>query len=497
MKIAVIGSGVAGLAAAIKLKNRGHNVTIFEKNSVAGGKISQIRDKGFRFDTGPSLFTLPELVDEIFIESGVDPRDYFKYEQLDSSCKYFFANGKRFSFASDRETLRKEISKCSKEPFENIEKRLDESKELYEATSKLFIFSPFYKAKYLLNPSNRRILPKIGLMRLGKSMHQANCIDFVDKNIIQLFDRYATYTGSNPFTSPATLNMIAHLEHNTGAYFPTKGIFSIAESLSKLAAQKGVIFAFNTLVDKIITSKGRVVGIEYNNTQENFDAVISDCDIRYFNNNILKLPSASKISTLEPSSSALIFYWGVNRSYDMLEMHNILFSGDYEAEFKLMFDRKIVSFDPTVYIFISSKRVKEDAPEGCENWFVMINAPVNRGQDWQTLVHQARAVVIKKINETLGVDIERHIVTERVATPPTIEKDTLSLEGALYGAASNSMRSAFFKHPNYSSKIKNLYFVGGSVHPGGGIPLCIAGASIVAGEFFNSLKKTENDRESN
>jgi phytoene dehydrogenase-like protein len=190
----------------------------------------------------------------------------------------------------------------------------------------------------------------------------------------------------------------------------------------------------------------------------------------------------------ERSSSALIFYWGINRKFPQLELHNILFSEDYRDEFDHIFKRKEICGDPTVYIFISSKVVKEDAPGDGENWFVMINTPVNEGQDWDEQVRSARQTIIRKINRNLNTDIEKFIEHEHVVNPVTIERNTGSAQGAIYGTSSNNPFAAFLRHPNRRKAIRGLYFAGGSVHPGGGIPLCLASAAIVAETIMKDEK---------
>jgi phytoene dehydrogenase-like protein len=189
----------------------------------------------------------------------------------------------------------------------------------------------------------------------------------------------------------------------------------------------------------------------------------------------------------ERSSSAVIFYWGVKKVFSELDLHNIFFSENYKEEFAHIFDRKTLFDDPTVYINITSKENAADAPEGCENWFVMINAPGDYGQNWEALVSQARQNIVKKLNRLLAIDLESLIEVEDVLTPPQIEARTSSYKGALYGAASNSKFAAFLRHPNFSNPLKNLFFVGGSVHPGGGIPLCLLSAKITS-ELINSDK---------
>jgi phytoene dehydrogenase-like protein len=182
----------------------------------------------------------------------------------------------------------------------------------------------------------------------------------------------------------------------------------------------------------------------------------------------------------ERSSSALIFYWGMKRLSPDLDLHNIFFSDDYPGEFRKIFDEKSLSEDPTVYINITAKESPEDAPSGGENWFVMINAPGDYGQDWDALVKQARKAILRKLSRMLSVELEDYIAVEEVLTPGGIAARTSSYRGALYGAASNNRFAAFLRHPNFSHRIKDLYFAGGSVHPGGGIPLSLLSAKIVS-----------------
>jgi phytoene dehydrogenase-like protein len=187
-----------------------------------------------------------------------------------------------------------------------------------------------------------------------------------------------------------------------------------------------------------------------------------------------------KVLDQERSSSALIFYWGIKKSFKNLELHNILFSNNYKKEFDSIFDLSTISNDPTVYINITSKDIVSDAPKGCENWFVMINSPYNTGQDWNKIIKTVRKNIINKINNILSTDIENFIEFEKVYSPKTLEKNTQSYLGSLYGSSSNDKTSAFLRHPNFSKHIQNLYFCGGSVHPGGGIPICLLSGKIVS-----------------
>lgn len=484
MEIAIIGAGIGGLAAAIRLRVQGHSVTVYERNEYPGGKISEIRIEGFRFDTGPSLFTLPQLAEELFRLCGEQMKDHIPYVLLETNCKYFYPDGSKLRFYHAKELLSKELKENDIKDPESVCKRLEQSEDIYTLSAPVFLFSDFHKLSNFSTPPYKKIATKLHKLDFMRTMHEANKHDFKDYRLVKIFDRYATYNGSNPYRAPATLNMIAHLENNIGAFFPEKGMYSIADGLYQLAVRQGVGFRFGEKVEKITVTDKKAPGITTRKGQQRYDLIVSDVDVKYLSQSLIEdYPLRKRLRRAAPSSSALIFYWRVDKTFEELELHNILFSNDYKSEFDSLFKQKTISNDPTVYIFISSKVVDSDAPAGSENWFVMVNAPSDTGQPWDTLIADTRRNIIGKINSTLSVDIARYIIGEQVTSPVTIEQNTMSAGGALYGASSNSMWSAFLRHPNHIDKIDNLYFVGGSVHPGGGIPLCLANAKIVCDQI--------------
>ncbi len=478
MKAAVVGSGIGGLAIAIRLAVKGYKVTIFEKELNAGGKLNELFLGEFRFDTGPSLFTLPSLVDELFVLAK-RPCNEFTYSRLDNVTRYFFANGKVLNSWSDSEKFAHEVEMIIDEKALHVKKYLKDCKELYNLTHNIFLFNPFPSWKGLLSREAFRILVDIRKLKAFQTMNRVNEGYFDQPETVQLFNRFATYNGSNPYRAPGTLTIIPHLEHNVGAFFPEKGIYSIVRSLLKLASSIGVQFNYNCTVQRIDTKRHRVAGLVANGAADSFDIVVNNTDLHYAYSNLL---DGKKMRWLygsqAPSSSAIIFYWGVKILGSPLELHNILFSNDYFKEFKSI-ESKEVFDDPTVYIYISSKSSTSDAPNGCENWFVMVNAPEDAGQNWAELTYRVRESVLKKIKQTLGFDIEPLILCEKLVNPPIIESQTGSYRGSLYGISSNSRFAAFSRHPNRLLNTKGLFFVGGSVHPGGGIPLCLASAKIV------------------
>jgi len=481
MKVIIIGSGIAGIASAIRLKSKGFDVTVFEANSYAGGKLHAITQAGFRFDLGPSLFTMPHLVDELFTLHGINPRDHFNYSKKTVICNYFWVDGTTFSVPADKEEFIRAASEKFDTPQHLLNHYLDRNKEKYDLTADIFLNKSLHRWSTYFSFQTIKSLLLAYKLHINQTLNDVNQHYFSHPKLVQLFNRYATYNGSSPYATPGIMSMIPHLEMHYGTFYPAGGMHEISQSLLRLAEKVGVKFQFEEAVTAIDYALEKVKGVTTTKGSYDADIVVSNMDIFSTYHHLLKSAKHPvKILKQERSSSALIFYWGINKTFDGLDLHNILFSEDYKAEFTELFENKSLYSDPTVYINITSKEDATDAPPGCENWFVMINAPGNDGQNWQELIAKARLNIIKKINKALNTDIEKHIVTEHVLDPIQIEVQTSSHKGSLYGTSSNSKFAAFMRHPNFSSQFKNLYFCGGSVHPGGGIPLCLLSAKIVS-----------------
>ena len=480
-QIAIIGSGIAGLASAIRLAKLGFEVKIFEKNNFAGGKINELLLNGYRFDTGPSVLTLPELLDELIETSGFKPEDLYHLYKLENLCRYFYPDGTILNAYSDVNRFAEEAEQVSGEPAENIINYLNKSRKMFEHVSDIFLSGSSHILKTFKTEVLKKFICKWKKLDSLTSMHKRNTKSFKTEKLVQLFDHYATYLGSNPYKIPATYNIISHLEHNVGSFIPKGGMRKVISVMVDMCEKLGVKIELNSFVEKVLVNKNKIEGIVVNGKNQYCDIVICNSDIHYFRNNLIDttITKQDEIKQ-ELSSSAIIFYWGMDRTFDELDTHNILFSGNYEEEFEYLFNYKTLYKDPTVYLFISSKLNPEDAPAKSENWFCMINSPHVEGHCWETMVQKVKKIIIDKINKTLFCDISRHIETESVLHPQMIEQITHSYKGALYGQSSNSRFSVFKRQPNFDRKIKGLYYAGGTVHPGGGIPLCLLSAKIVA-----------------
>lgn len=480
-KAIIIGSGIAGIASAIRLSLKGYEVNVFEANSYPGGKLSEIEIGGYRFDAGPSLFTLPEQVEELFLLAGKNPKEHFDYLKLPVACHYFWEDGKKLKAYSDLDLFAKEVETQLGESPSNIKNALEKSSFIYEHLSPLFMHRSLHELKTWTNPEALKSYLKMGKLGIFSTMNEANEKQFDSPKLVQLFNRYATYNGSNPYETPATLNIIPHLEFNIGAFFPKKGMHDITLSLYKLSQELGVKYHFNQKVEEVLVAKEKAFGVKIGAESFEADVVINNMDMVNAYKTILKKQKQPKLLLNQPkSSSALIFYWGIQRNFPELDLHNIFFSDNYLEEFDHIFKKGSIYHDPTVYINSTSVYKPDDAPKDGMNWFTMINVPNNQGQNWDQLIFEAKRNIIHKLNRILKTDIEPLIEVEEILDPRKIEIKTSSAQGALYGNSSNNKFSAFLRHANYSSNIKNLYFCGGSVHPGGGIPLCLLSAKIMS-----------------
>lgn len=481
----IIGSGIGGLASAIRLARQGICVDVYEESEKAGGKVSERNFDGFRFDAGPSLLTLPELVFEL-----LDDDLRFPVRRSEIVTRYFYPDNTQVLAYQDVVKLAAEIENKLNVPARKVIDYLKKASTIYDLTSELFIFGSFHRLRNLLNLKSLKTLLNFRKLQAFSSLHEFNTRELGDKRLVQLFDRYATYNGSDPYQSPATLSVISHLEHNLGVFIPEGGMFQVTEALVQQALRLGVTFHYRQPVRKVELAKGSIRGVWLDSGFIPADIVVSDVDIHRFYSSLLPdKRRLARISKEERSSSALIFYWGMKGNFPELDIHNIFFSADYQEEFRHLFRLREVYSDPTVYVYISSKYEKTDAPEGFENWFVMINAPADVGQYRDEMIEQTRRSVIEKLERMLGRSLSNVRISEEILTPTGIFKQTGSVNGSLYGSSSNSRYASFNRHANFRSDIQGLYFVGGSVHPGGGIPLCLSSARIVDGLVKEQLLK--------
>ncbi len=484
-KAIIIGSGLAGLASAIRLANKGIETHIFEANSYPGGKINSKTIDGYRFDQGPSILTCPEYIEELYTLCGKDFNDFETVEQA-TAFNYFYEDGTQLELTKDSEQVIREISEKLGEHPEQVRKHLQKAKKNYQLIAPLFIEKSLHRWWTLFGKQLAQALLHLPSYKLFSTMQKENQGFFTNPRTVQLFNRFAQYNGSHPYRAPAMLNMISHLEINEGPTLPKNGSIQITDSLVQLAKEQGVIFHFNESVEEILLENKTVKGIKTKEGDYFADYIVSNMDVILTYKQLLKNTKQPKRTLQqEKSSSVIVYHLGIKKEFPKLNVHNMLFSDNDEAEFDAVFDQKEIHESPSLYLYISSKINATDSPVGCENWFVLLNAPINEGQDWKQIVADKKKYVLQKLSDLVGEDITPLVEVEDHLDPLQIEQRYNIEQGSIYGNASNSRFSAFYRHPNFSKEIKGLYFASGSAHPGGGMPLALNSAKIACDCLFS------------
>ena len=437
----------------------------------------------FRFDTGPSLFTMPFVLDELFQFAGRERSDLLTFEPINPLCRYFFPDGSRLDAVSNLEQMCDQIEQIAPGQAKAYRNYLSYSERIYRLTADVFLHRPIHEWRKLLD---WRLLPS--LLRLPqidpfRTVHGANAGFFSDARLVQLFDRYATYNGSNPFVAPATLNIIPYVEYVLGGYYIKGGIYRLTEALVKLAQENEVEIVTGVHVSEILHNHINVTGIKTRGEKIAADFVLCGADVvETYRSLLTDFPRyCARLDKLEPSLSGMVFLWSVVGEQPNLAQHNIIFSKDYESEFSQIFWEKRDPDDPTIYIAITSKNDPDHAPSGCENWFVLLNMPyLAPKQNWQEAKDRMRAIVLEKLQK-LNLLQQDRIIAETCYTPMDFYELYRSNRGSIYGISSNSRSMAFRRPPNRDRNLAGLYFSGGSVHPGGGVPLVLLSGKIASG----------------
>ena len=478
--VVVIGAGIGGLSAAIRLAAAGHQVVVLEQNAAVGGKMSEIREAGFRWDTGPSVITMRHVLEDLFASAGCRLQDYLTLEALEPITRYFYPDGTVFDCSRELPKMIDQIRAWDERDVEGYLNYLAYAARLHRITGSVFIYDqPPTLASFA------QVAPRDMLSVDAWRTMQGAIEGFVHSpQLRQLLGRFGTYVGASPYRAPATLNVIAHVELNEGVWYPRGGIYAIARALERLAGEMGVDIRTQCGVKQIVVENGEARGvILQDGSRIEADTVLANVDVATVYEKLIsagvsrRLP---KLTAQESSCSGFILMLGVEGQHSQLAHHNIFFSLDYRREFTQIFEDGVPPDDPTVYVSITSKTDAIDAPDGCENWFVLVNAPaLGEHFDWATQATVYRERVLDVLARH-GVDIRDKIRVERMLTPVDLQRLTGARRGALYGWSSNNMFAAFRRPHNRAGDIRGLYFAGGTTHPGGGVPMVMLSGKVAA-----------------
>lgn len=487
--IIVIGAGIGGLSAGIRLAAAGQRVTVLEKNARVGGKMGEVRRAGFRWDTGPSVITMRPVFEELFAAAGRRLADYIELLPVEPLTRYFYPDGTLLDATRDLARMVAQIRRLDEHDVEGYLAYLSYVARLHRVTGPAFIYGapPTWRTVTQVAPADAlRLEPWLtmdaAIRRYVRSPH-----------LRQLLGRFATYVGGSPFRAPATLNVIAHVELNEGIWYPRGGVYAIAAGLERLARGLGIEIRTDCPVDRIEVQGGRATGVALADGERlAADAVLSNVDVAHTLTNLLPreavdLRRLRGITRGEPSCSGFILLLGVRGEFPQLAQHNIFFSSDYPREFDDIFRRGVPPDEPTVYVAVTSKADPDHAPAGHENWFVLVNAPAaGSAFDWE----REKAAYRDRVLATLarfGLDVRERIVVEEVFTPADLARQTGSWRGALYGASPNNALAAFRRPPVRDPRVAGLYYAGGTTHPGGGVPMVTLSGKLAAQTILADL----------
>lgn len=479
----VIGGGLGGLAVALRLAAQGRAVTVCEQGGSFGGKMNLWNEHGFRFDTGPSLITMPWIFAELFSAAGSDIKDHLELIQVQPISDYIYPDGTKFSYSASMPEWLGTVRNLDPRDAEGFLRFLKLGAQLYEVSKHTFLRRRPLDWPSLTDVSTLKNMPwKYG----WGNYHDTVAAHFHSPYLRQLYDRYPTYVGSSPYKSPATLAVIPYIEFSFGGWYVKGGLYRIVESLLELSRRAGITLMNNARVVRIESSGSRVTGVQLaDGTRLPADVVVMNGDASYapslLSGQADNLNGGGGLALGERSMSGFVMLLGVKRTMPELHHHAIYFSADYKREFDELFEARKFPADPTIYVNAPSRSDRSVVPGEGETLFVMANAPANDGDDWnEEQVAEARRRVFARLRACGFPDVENDIVVSDVWTPKRIGARYLMPGGAIYGTHSHGWKHAFLRPPNKDKKVKGLYYVGGSTHPGGGTPTVLLSAQITS-----------------
>jgi phytoene desaturase len=487
--VLVIGAGLGGLSAAIRLAGRGRKVLVLERSATVGGKVAEVTEGGFRWDAGPSVLTMRPVLEELFSAAGRRMEDYLDLQPVDPVTRYFYPDGRVLDLYRDSSRTLEEVEHFAPGEAAGFRAFLDHAARLDRITAPVFTYGPppglssasqvsFWDALYAASSALRSLDAEIRRYVRAPGLRQ-------------LFGRFATYLGSSPYRAGGVLAVVAHAELGQGVWYPRRGVRSIARALEQLAGELGVEIRTGVEIERIACSHEtredyRVTGAVAA-SGEHFAApvVVADVDVASVYEQLL--PPGRRIrrrlaalERMEPSCSAFVLLLGVEGRYPQLVHHDVFFSRDYRREFEQIFRQGVPPDEPTIYVSVTCKVDGQDAPAECENWFVMVNVPaISRRYDWGASREAYAELVLHRLAD-FGLDVRGRLRVRRVITPPDLERLGGARRGSLYGTSFNDRLAPFRRPGNRCAEVQGLYFVGGTTHPGGGIPMVILSGKVVA-----------------
>jgi phytoene desaturase len=479
----IIGAGIGGIATAVYLARNGYKTEIFEKNSAPGGRCGQLICKGHRFDLGATMLMMPGIYRDVFSDLGIPLFESGDIKPLENLYSIFFDDNEILEFTANREKMKLQLEKMEPGSSRKAEEYVEKGYEIYILGMKWLINRNFYSFFQFAHPRNIGLLIKLKTYISNWSYARKF---FRNRHLMMAYTFQNIYVGQSPYDSPALFSMVPAAELTEGSFFPEGGMFGIVQKLLAAAEKYGVSIHYNSPVKKINTDGSRAESIVLDNDVEiKADIIISNADLPYVYRKLLPdRRKSEKLDKLKYSCSAICFHWGLDKVYPQLAHHNVFLSDNFKEGLDSIFRDKIVSSSPSFYLHAPCRTDPSAAPSGHDTLSIVVAAghiDKKKKQDWDELKEKVRSYLIQRLKLAGLHDIEDHIVCEACYTPESWESACNITRGSIFGSvAHNIMQMGWFRPHNQHSRYKNLYFVGGSTHPGNGIPNVLISAKLTS-----------------
>ena len=493
LKVLIVGAGIGGIATAARLARAGCQVTVLEKNEIPGGRVGQLKLDGYTFDTGATLFLMTDVYAETFAALGERMQDHLDLRRVDPTYHLYFPDDSQLQLTSDMHRMAEQLEAIEPGSFERMLRYLADGHRTYDLSINNLVGKDFRRLTDFINP--RMLLLSLRLKAITRHTDYAGRL-FKDPRLLMAFTFQDMYMGLSPYESPATDSFMPSVELADGVWYPMGGMYRVAETLTAIAEKLGVQFQFDAHVEQILVEGARATGVKLEDGRVfKADTVVANADLGYVYRHLLPDRAASdRLDRKEYGCSTIMFYWGLDRQYPELGVHNLFLNGDYRQGFEDIFKKMSMPDEPNFYIHAPVRLDPSMAPAGHDTWYVAV--PVGHihdiedekkggiNQDWHALQHKARSYILQRLGQLGLQDVESHIREELSFVPHWWQNRYNLTRGSTHGLSHKLTQMAYMRPHNRHSRYHNLYFVGASTHPGTGVPTVLISARLAAGRIL-------------
>ena len=481
MNSIVIGSGFGGMAAALRLRAKGHKVTLIEKQKDLGGRARVFKSNGFTYDGGPTVITAPYLIYEIFKLFNKNPDDYIKIKDLDTWYRFVFEDGSHFDYSADEKKMEEQIAIINHKDVVGYRNLLKFTKKIFDKGYSELSDVPFDKPSFMFKQ-----IPALLSLKSYKSVYSLVSGFIENEKLRRLFSMHPLLVGGNPFTTTSIYGLILYLEKKWGIHYSMGGTGQIINGMEKLMNEENIKILKGCEVNKIISNKNKITGVELNNGDRiESDNVICNADPPAVYSKLANTNSSNsifnwKMKRMEYSMGLFVYYFGTKKVYEDVEHHTIKFGDKYKEHLDDIFNNKKLNDDISYYLHRPTATDKSMAPDNHDCFYVLVPVPNNQsGIDWSIEGDKMKKLVIKKMEESLLPNLSENIVEDFYLTPDYFEKELNTKYGSGFSIQPKFTQSAYFRFHNKSEIFDGLYFVGAGTHPGAGVPGVLSSAKVL------------------